>query len=103
MALERVDTPITIGSGNVDVGDALRTHAEESIRKVAGDYFGNLNTASVHFNTEGSNYRCSVNMRMGALPMKSAEAQAGDAYAAFNAALAKVAKQLRRKKRELRE
>jgi ribosome-associated translation inhibitor RaiA len=40
---------------------------------------------------------------MGGLPMKSAEAQNKDIYLSFNAALAKVAKQLRRTKRELRE
>ena len=62
-----------------------------------------MNTASVHFNREGITYRCSVNMQMGALPMKSAEAREKDIYLAFNAALDKIAKQLRRSKRELRE
>ena len=42
-------------------------------------------------------------MQMGGLPMKSAEAKDKDIYLAFNAALAKVGKQLRRTKRELRE
>ena len=103
MKLESVDSPITIGSGNVDLGDALRTHAEESIRKVAAKYFGHLTIGSAHFNKEGINYRCSVNMQMGALPMVSAEAQAVDARAAFDAALSKAGKQLRRSKRELRD
>jgi ribosomal subunit interface protein len=62
-----------------------------------------LNTASIHFNREGITYRCSVNMQMGGLPMKSAEARDKDIYVAFNAALEKVAKQLRRTKREVRE
>ena len=66
-------------------------------------YFGRLNTAAVHFTKEGITYRCSVNMQMGALPMKSAEAKAKNIYLAFNSALNKVAKQLRRTKRELRE
>ena len=42
-------------------------------------------------------------MQMGGLPMKSAEARDKDIYAAFNAALEKVGKQLRRTKREVRE
>ena len=88
---------------NVDLGDALRTHAEENILRVAGKYFGRLNVGAVHFNKEGINYRCTVNMQMGALPMASGEAQNKDIYQAFNAALDKVAKQLRRTKRELRE
>jgi ribosomal subunit interface protein len=70
---------------------------------VASKYFGRLNTASAHFSKEGISYRCSVTMQMGGLPMMSAEAKDKDIYLAFNAALAKVGKQLRRTKRELRE
>jgi ribosomal subunit interface protein len=103
MKLQSVDSAITVGSGNVDVGESLRRHAEESILRVASKYFGRLNVGSVHFNREGINFRCSVNMQMGALQMMTGEAQHKDAYLAFNAALEKVAKQLRRTKRELRE
>ena len=103
MKLESVDRDITIQSANVHLGDGLPSHARESILRVAGKYFGRLNTASVHFSKEGISYRCSVNMQMGGLPMKSAEAQDKDIYLAFDAALAKVAKQLRRTKRELRD
>ena len=103
MKLHSVDKDITVQSANVDLGSNLPDHARESILRVASKYFGRLNTASVHFNREGITYRCSVNMQMGALPMKSGDARDKDIYLAFNAALAKVAKQLRRTKRELRE
>lgn len=103
MKLQSVDKNITIQSSNIDLGDSLTGHARESILRVASKYFGRLNTASVHFNREGITYRCSVNMQMGALPMKSAEAREKDIYLAFNAALDKIAKQLRRTKREVRE
>jgi ribosomal subunit interface protein len=103
LKLRSVDRTITIQSSNVDLGEALPAHAEASILRVAGKYFGRLNTASVHFSREGTGYRCSVNMQMGALRMMSAEAQNHNIYLAFNAALEKTAKQLRRAKRELRE
>ncbi len=103
MKLQTVDKDITVQSSNVDLGSSLPEHARESILRVASKYFGRLNTASVHFNREGITYRCSVNMQMGALPMKSAEARDKDIYIAFNSALEKVAKQLRRTKREVRE
>jgi hypothetical protein len=48
-------------------------------------------------------YRCTVNAQMGALRMISGENKNTDIYAAFRLALEKVAKQLRRAKRELRE
>ncbi len=100
---EIVDTPITVGSSSIDLGSAIREHAEQEILKVADKYFRRLNTASVHFTGEGDDFRCSVNIRMGGLDMMSAEAEAKDAYLAFNSALTKVEKQLRRTKRELRD
>ena len=103
MRLENVDNTITVQSSNVHLGDRLPAYARESILRVASKYFGRLNTASTHFSREGISYRCSVTMQMGGLPMKSAEAKDKDIYLAFNAALAKVSKQLRRTKRELRE
>ncbi len=103
MKLQTVDKDIIVQSSNVDLGSSLPEHARESILRVASKYFGRLNTASVHFNREGITYRCSVNMQMGALPMKSGEARDKDIYVAFNMALDKVAKQLRRTKREVRE
>jgi ribosomal subunit interface protein len=103
MKLESVDKNITVQSSSVDLGSSLADHARESILRVASKYFGRLNTAAVHFNREGITYRCSVNMQMGGLPMKSAEARDKDIYVAFNTALEKVAKQLRRTKREVRE
>jgi ribosome-associated translation inhibitor RaiA len=42
-------------------------------------------------------------MQMGGLPRKCGEATSKDIYAAFDAALAKVAKQLRRAKRALQD
>lgn len=103
MKLESVDKAITIQSSNVHLGDRLPGYAREAILRVASKYFGRLNAASAHFSKEGITYRCCVNMQMGGLPMKSAEAKDKDIYLAFNAALAKVGKQLRRSKREVRE
>ncbi|MGF9764460.1 ribosome-associated translation inhibitor RaiA [Microvirga sp. 0TCS3.31] len=103
MAQDDVGRAITIQSSNIHLGDGLPDHARENILRVASKYFGRLNTASAHFTKEGITYRCSVNMQMGGLPMKSGEGRDKDIYLAFNAALGKVAKQLRRTKRELRE
>src|SRR5215212_2463135 len=103
MRLETVDKNITVQSSSIDLGSSLPGHVRDSVLRVASKYFGRLNTASVHFNREGITYRCSVNMQMGGLPMKSAEARDKDIYVAFNAALEKLGKQLRRTKREVRE
>jgi ribosomal subunit interface protein len=103
MKLNSVDRTILVQSSNVDLGSVLPDYARTSILQVASKYFGRLNTATVHFNREGITYRCTVNIQMGALKMMSGEAKHKDIYAAFRTALEKVAKQLRRAKRELRE
>ena len=94
---------ITIGSSNVDLGDALRTHVRDAVENAAGKYLQNLTAAGVHFVREGVDYRCSITVQVGALPKMAADAQAKDAYLAFNQALDKVAKQMRRAKRAVRE
>ncbi|HEY8580022.1 MAG TPA: ribosome-associated translation inhibitor RaiA [Beijerinckiaceae bacterium] len=94
---------VTIGSSNIDVGDSLRGYAREHVLAIAEKYMQRLTKAGVHFNHEGSEYRCTVNMQMGALPMMSAEAIDQDAYRSFDRAAEKLAKQLRRTKRELRD
>lgn len=103
MRAASVDKAITIQSSNIHLGDRLPGYARENILRTASKYFGRLNSAAVHFSKDGITYRCSVNMQMSALPMKSAEAKDKNIYLAFAAALNKVSKQLRRTKRELRE
>lgn len=94
---------ITVGSSNIDLGDALRAHVRDEITAAAGKYLQNLTAAAAHFAHEGAEYRCSVTVQIGALPRMAAEAQNKDPYAAFNQALEKVAKQMRRAKRAVRE
>ena len=103
MKLETVSTEVSIKSSTVDLGDAFRQHARDGMLRVASKYFGRLTAASAHVTREGTGYRCSVNMQAGALKTMSGEATDKDIYLAFDRALEKVAKQLRRTKRELRE
>jgi ribosomal subunit interface protein len=103
MKLTRVDRTILVQSSNVDLGDVLPHYARSCILQVAGKYFGRLNAAAVHVSREGPMYRCTVTMQMGALRTMSGEALHKDCYTAFRMALEKVAKQLRRTKRERRD
>ncbi|MDB5641883.1 MAG: ribosomal subunit interface protein [Hyphomicrobiales bacterium] len=103
MAIDDDDLIITFESNHHDIGDSLRAHGRAEILKMAEKYFDRLIAAKVHFTGEGVTTRCSVNVQMGGLPMISAEASAKGLPLAFNQALEKVATQLRRSKRELRE
>lgn len=98
-----VDEDIHVQSSNVDLGDALVEHCRSAVLATGGKYFGKLTRASVHFRHEGQAFACSVKIRCGALEPHAAECVDRDAHRAFNLALGKVAKQLRREKRLLRE
>jgi ribosomal subunit interface protein len=98
-----MDATITVQSSNVDLGELLPQRAREGVERVAGKYFGQLTTGAVHFTREGPSYRCTVNMQMSGARTVTGEALSEDAFQAFNTALNKAAKQLRRKKREVRE
>jgi ribosomal subunit interface protein len=103
MDLQSIDKVIAVQSSNIDLGDAFRECARQSILRTVIKFFGQLNTASVHVSREGSLFRCTVNIHMTALKMMSAECQHDDCYLAFKKALEKVESQLRRAKQELRE
>jgi ribosomal subunit interface protein len=98
-----METKITVQSSTTDLGEALPRHARQSIERVTGKYFGQLTSAAVHFTREGSNHRCIVNVHMNGTQPVTGEALNDDAFQAFNMALEKTAKQLRRKKRAVRE
>ncbi len=103
MKLDIIEAPITVQSSTVDLGEILPDYARQSILRVAAKYFGRLTRASVHFNREGAGYRCTVTMQMGGTKPATGEALGETCYKAFDTALSKAAKQLRRKKRAVRE
>lgn len=98
-----IDREVTVGSSNIDLGQALIESARRGVLELASKYFGKITTGSVHFSREGVNYRCSVNIQPGGLEMASADAQAKDPHLSLEAALVKAGKQLRRMKRSQRE
>jgi ribosomal subunit interface protein len=92
---------ISIKGKQLDVGDALRSHAETRLEAEVGKYFERPLEASVVFSRQGHLFHVviSVHPTRGIDAQSSAEAE--DAYVAFEAALERVAKQLRRYKRRL--
>ena len=94
---------ITVGSSNVEIGEALSERARKELVDLASKYFGKLTTAAVHFSREGHLYRCSVNLQPGGVAVISAEAQFKDAHGALDAAIDRVRAQLSKLKSERRD
>jgi ribosomal subunit interface protein len=99
--MKQTGTPIKINGTNIDLGEALPHYVQEKLLHVAGTYFGRLNHATVGFTRDGHSYCCTINIQVSNLRMIVAEASAGDCHQAFDQALGKVDKQLRRRKRRM--
>ena len=93
----------TIGA-NMEIGDSLTDHVKENLQKEVTKYFSGAIDAQVNFSKDVSEFKVVILINegvKGGIRVKS-NANAGDAYSAFNDAKEKAAKQLRRYKRRLK-
>jgi ribosomal subunit interface protein len=97
-------TQLTVTGKQMDIGDALRRHVEATLASILGKYFGAAIEAHVVVSKEAHLTRAEISLRVGRGGIiVNARAAAAEAYAAFDAAADRVAKQLRRYKRRLRD
>lgn len=85
------------------MGDALRDHIEDAIENTTEKYFSDAIDATVVLSRESFRIRAAISMHVGRGIHVRAHEEADDAYAAFDVALAHLAKRLRRNKRRLRD
>jgi ribosomal subunit interface protein len=96
---------LTVQGKQMDVGDALRTHVTERIEDINRKFFNHATDATVTFSKEGHGHgvvRSHVQIRIGRNITVMADAEAGDAYGAFEKTAEKVTTQMRRYKNRLR-
>jgi ribosome-associated translation inhibitor RaiA len=95
---------IIVSGHQVDVGEALRGHATEQLDALAQKYFGGAEDITCTFSRIGNGgFGCAIRVHSGRGLYFDGEGEHAVAQAAFAQALERVAKQLRRRKRELRE
>ncbi|TMF91526.1 MAG: ribosome-associated translation inhibitor RaiA [Chloroflexi bacterium] len=94
---------LTVTGKQVDVGGALRRHVEESLDALLGKYFRTAIEAHAVFAREAHLIRTDLSLHVGRGIMIKSGATASDYYPAFDAAAERLAKQLRRYKRRLRD
>ena len=94
---------LTVTGKQVDVGDALRRHVETSLDIVLGKYFRTAIEAHAVFAREAHLITADVSLHVGRGIVVNSSAAATDHYVAFDAAAERLAKQLRRYKRRLRD
>ncbi len=94
---------ISVTGKQVDVGDALRRHVETTLESLLGKYFRTAIEAHAVFAREAHLICADLSLHVGRGMVVNSSAAAADHYVAFDAAGERLAKQLRRYKRRLRD
>lgn len=94
---------LTVTGKQVDVGDALRGHVEATLESLLGKYFRTAIEAHAVFAREAHLISVELSLRVGRGIVVNSRGTATDHYIAFDMAAERMAKQLRRYKRRLRD
>jgi ribosomal subunit interface protein len=94
---------LTVTGKQVDVGDALRTRVEATLESLLGKYFRTAIEAHAVFTREAHLIAVELSLHVGRGIVVNSRGAAADYYGAFDAAAERLAKQLRRYKRRLRD
>jgi ribosomal subunit interface protein len=94
---------LSVSGKQIDVGDALRQHVAEALGGIIGKYFGKAIEAHVVFSREAHLLRADISVHVHRDLQVKGQADAGDAYLAFDNAAERIAKRIRRYKRRLRD
>jgi ribosomal subunit interface protein len=94
---------LSVTGKQTDIGEALRRHVEGSLGSILDKYFKTAIEAHVIFSKEAHLNRAEISIHIGRGIVVNARAAASEAYLAFDAAAERLAKQLRRYKRRLRD
>ena len=92
---------ISIKGKQLDVGDAMRGYAEDQLNSAVSKYFDKALDATVILSKEGHLFRAEISVHAGRGMVMQGGAMADDTSPAFDGALERIAKQLRRYKRRL--
>ena len=92
-----------ISGKQIDIGDALQTHVKTELGEVTAKYAGRPTDAVVVFSRSGHEYVCEITVHLSTGLNAQAKGHATEIYAAFDSGSEKMAKQLRRYKRRLKD
>ena len=92
---------VQVSGKQMAIGEALRQRIEEGVIAGVGRYFDRGGEADVHVMRDGHGFCVDMAMRLATGQRLVVSGQGGDAHAAFDAAMTKLEKRIRRYKRRL--
>ena len=87
----------------IDIGEALQTHAKSVVDSIAAKYAERPTDAAITFSRSANEFVCEVSVHLSTGIKAQANAHDHEIYASFDAASEKMEKQLRRYKRRLKD
>lgn len=93
---------IQVNGRQIDVGDALRTHVSDRLTEIVGKYSGRPVEAIVTFSRTAHLFACDATVHLSSGLVAKSEGRDSGIYAAFEASLERLEKQLRRYKRRIK-
>jgi ribosomal subunit interface protein len=94
---------IQVSGKHIDVGDALRTHVEDTVTESVEKYFDRPVEAIVTFSKEAHEFVSDLSVHLPTGLTVQAKSRANEIYAAFEGSVGRMEKQLRRYKRRLKD
>lgn len=94
---------ITIQGKQMDVGDSLSTHIETTLKAHTEKYFDHAVEGTATLSKDKHLFKADITVHVGKEIHVQGRGMAGDAYAAVDDSVERIAKQLRRYKRRLRD
>lgn len=94
---------IEVSGRQIDIGEALTAHVTRELTAVMGKYAGRPTDAKVVFSRDAHLLCCEILAHLSTGLVAQAKGAATEIYAAFDEALGRMAKQLRRHKRRLKD
>ncbi len=94
---------IQVSGKQIDVGSALRSHAEEKLLEVVDKYAERPVEAIVTFSRDAYEFTADASVHLSTGMTVQAKSKANEIYAALDGAIERMEKQLRRYKRRLKD
>ncbi|MDW3205144.1 MAG: ribosome-associated translation inhibitor RaiA [Alphaproteobacteria bacterium] len=94
---------LSVKGKQVDIGDALRTHIEDTLPDAIGKYFDNTTDATVTISKDGGRFSVDIQVHVSKRVLVHGHGAGNDAYGALEEATEHATKRLRRYKRRLRD
>jgi ribosomal subunit interface protein len=93
---------VRVSGKQIEIGEALPEKVTARIENAIGKHFDGGADAHIVFSHEGINFRCDCSAHLDSGVVLKADGNGVDAYRAFDEALERLEKQIRRYKRRLK-